>query len=171
MNDNKPSVHCIDLGLGWPALGVALVGAALAACTGAPVTETPPSPAPVPKIPVSAADGKWELVNSSFIGAGRIPGVPRATLAFGNGGLSAFGGCNHAHGTAFHVEGRLEVAGLKSTRRACPEPLGSFEARFFKLLQAHPVYRVEANTLTLLDGQHNARFRRADAAGAPPAGP
>jgi hypothetical protein len=33
------------------------------------------------------------------------------------------------------------------------------------------VYRVEANTLTLLDGQHSARFRRADAAAAPPTGP
>ena len=143
---------------GW-ALVVALGG-----CTAVPTAETPTAP-PVRKVPVSSADGKWELLTSSFIGAGRIPGVARATLAFEDGRVAAFSGCNQAQGAAFHVEGRLEVGALSATRRACPEPLASFETRFFKLLQSNPVYRVEDETLTLLDGQHSARFRRATLSG------
>lgn len=139
--------------------------AALAACTVPPPSEAPVAP-PAQKIPVSAADGKWELVTSTFIGAGRIPGVPRAMLAFDEGGLSAFSGCNRARAPAFRVEGRLEVVGLAATRRACPEPLNTFEARFFKLLQAKPVYRIEGDTLTLLSGEQSARFRRLAEGGA-----
>ena len=99
----------------------------------------PPETAPA-REPVVAAvpDGVWELVTSTFIGAGRIPGVPRATLAFKDGRMSAFSGCNRAHATARLADDWLEVQEMASTRRACPEPLGSFENRFFKLLGARP---------------------------------
>jgi heat shock protein HslJ len=52
------------------------------------------------------------------------------------------------------------VVALAATRRGCPEPLTTFEARFFKLLRSQPVYRVDGDTLTLLDGEHSVRFRR-----------
>jgi heat shock protein HslJ len=143
--------------------GGLLIAAALGAsviqgCTVPPPAETPREAVPAPKMPVS--DGSWELVTSSFIGAGRIPGVPRATLGFREGRLSAFSGCNRASANAFHSDGRLEVAALAATRRGCPEPLGTFEARFFKLLRSQPVYRVDGDTLTLVDGEHSAKFRR-----------
>jgi heat shock protein HslJ len=86
--------------------------------------------------------------------------VPRATLAFNDGRVSAFSGCNRANAAAYHTDGRLEVAALTATRRGCPEPLSTFEARFFKLLRSQPVYRVAGDTLTLLDGDHSAKFRR-----------
>jgi heat shock protein HslJ len=108
-------------------------------------------------------DGDWELVNSTFIGTGRIPGVPRATLAFKDGRLSAFSGCNRAGAAARLVDDWLEVEAMAATRRACPEPLGSFEVRFFKLLGARPVFRVDGDTLTLVAGSQNARWRRAGA--------
>jgi heat shock protein HslJ len=108
-------------------------------------------------------DGNWELVTSTFIGAGRIPGVARATLAFKDGRMSAFSGCNSATAPARLVDDWLEVQAMATTRRACPEPLGTFENRFFKLLAARPVFLVEGDVLTLVSGSQNARLRRAGA--------
>jgi heat shock protein HslJ len=125
---------------------------------------TAPEPAP-PREPVVAQvpDGSWELVTSTFIGAGRIPGVPRATLAFKDGQLSAFSGCNRASAAARLVDDWLEVEAMAATRRGCPEPLGTFETRYFKLLAARPVFRVDGDILTLVSGKQNARLRRAAA--------
>jgi len=61
------------------------------------------------------------------------------------------------------VDDWLEVGAMAATRRACPEPLGSFESRFFKLLEGRPVFRVDGETLTLVAGNQNARLRRAGA--------
>jgi len=126
------------------------------------VTE-PPETAPPAREPVVTAvpDGVWELVTSTFIGAGRIPGVPRATLAFKDGRMSAFSGCNRANAATRLVDDWLEVQAMATTRRGCPEPLGSFEGRFFKLLGARPVFLVDGDTLTLVAGNQNARLRRA----------
>jgi heat shock protein HslJ len=122
-----------------------------------------PEPAPPPREPVisQVPDGNWELVNSTFIGTGRIPGVPRATLVFRSGSMAAFSGCNRANAAARLVDDWLEVGAMAATRRACPEPLGSFETRFFKLLGARPVFLVDGDTLTLVAGSENARLRRA----------
>jgi len=129
---------------------------------------TPPPEPPPAREPVVAAvpDGNWELVTSTFIGTGRIPGVARATLAFQDGRMSAFSGCNRASAAARLVDDWLEVQEMASTRQACPEPLGSFETRFFKLLGARPVFRVDGDALTLVAGSQNARLRRAGANGA-----
>ena len=142
------------------ALAAALFAAAVGACVAPPPGERPREAEAPRKVPVSPADGRWELVTSTFIGAGRSPGVPRATLVFEEGRLSAFSGCNGGSAPAWHVAGRLEVSALIATRRACAEPLGTFEARYFKLLQARPVHRIEGDTLMLLDGEQSARFRR-----------
>jgi len=138
-----------------------LLGALIQGCV------TPPEPGPPPREPIVSAvpDGNWELVNSTFIGTGRIPGVPRATLAFRGGRLSAFSGCNRASAAARLVDDWLEVGAIATTRRGCPEPLGSFESRFFKLLGARPVFLVDGDTLTLVSGGDNARLRRAGATG------
>jgi heat shock protein HslJ len=127
----------------------------------------PPETAPA-REPVVAAvpDGAWELVTSTFIGAGRIPGVPRATLAFKDGRMSVFSGCNSANAAVRLVDDWLEVQAMATTRRACPEPLGSFENRFFKLLGSRPLFLVDGDTLTLVAGSQNARLRRAGANGA-----
>jgi heat shock protein HslJ len=137
---------------------VALFCALVQGCVTAP---------PPPREPVVSAvpDGVWELVTSTFIGAGRIPGVARATLAFKDGRMSAFSGCNRASAAARLVDDWLEVQEMASTRRACPEPLGSFENRFFKLLGARPVFLVDGDALTLVAGSQNARLRRAGADG------
>jgi heat shock protein HslJ len=111
--------------------------------------------------PIPLPDGKWELVTATFAETGRVPGAPRATLAFQDGRISAFSGCNSATGAVRGVESRLEVQQLAVTRRGCPEPLAWFEARFFKMLRAGPSYHVDGAVLALSAGNDRARFRRA----------
>ena len=140
----------------------ALFCALIAGCVSPPPEAVPPREPVVSPVP----DGNWELVTSTFIGTGRIPGVPRATLEFKDGQMSAFSGCNRASGAARLVDDWLEVGAMAATRRGCPEPLGSFESRYFKLLGGRPVFLVDGDTLTLVGGNQNARLRRAGANGA-----
>ena len=79
----------------------ALLCALVQGCVTAPPPETAPAREPVV---AAVPDGVWELVTSTFIGAGRIPGVPRATLAFKDGRMSAFSGCNSANAAARLVD-------------------------------------------------------------------
>ena len=113
-----------------------------------------PDPVPLPK-------GNWELVSATFAEHGRVPGAPRATLAFENGRVSAFSGCNTATGSVGGGDGQLEVKELAVTRRGCPEPLAWFESRFFKMLRAGPTYYVDGEVLAIHVGGDRARFRRA----------
>lgn len=131
----------------------ALLFALIQGCATAPTPE-----AGLP--PIALPDGNWEIVAASFAQTGRVPGAPRATLAFQNGRISANSGCNSASAAVRGVAGRLEVEKLAATRRACPEPLGWFESRFFGLLKAGPLYRVDGDALVLVAGDNNARFRR-----------
>lgn len=105
-------------------------------------------------------EGRWELVTSNFVESGRLPGLARATLEVKDGRLAAYSGCNRGEGAVTSDAGRLSIAALDVTRRDCPEPIGSFDARYFRLLKDAPVYHVEGGTLLLIAGDHNARFRK-----------
>jgi heat shock protein HslJ len=131
---------------GLAALAIALVQG----CAVAP-EKLPPIPLP---------QGSWELVSATFAEHGRIPGAARATLAFENGRLSAFSGCNTAAGALGGGDGQFEVKELAVTRRGCPEPLAWFESRFFKMLRSTPSYHVDGEILVLTLGSDRARFRR-----------
>jgi heat shock protein HslJ len=111
-----------------------------------------------PPIPLPA--GQWEMTTSSFVDIGRMPGVPRATLLIRDGRISAFSGCNTGNGAVSSVDGKMVVAAMATTRRACMEPVGSFEGRYFKLLQGKPYFRIEGDALILAAGDDSARFRR-----------
>ncbi len=113
--------------------------------------------------PIPLPDGRWEMTTSSFVDGGRMPGLPRATLQIGNGRISVFSGCNTGNSSVDSVDGRMVASPLAATRRACPEPLGAFEGRYFKLLGSKPYFRVEGNQLILSAGDDSARFRRAPA--------
>jgi len=110
--------------------------------------------------PIPLPEGRWEMTTSSFIDIGRMPGIARATLLISDGRLSAFSGCNTGAGAVSSVDGRMVVAAMASTRRACMEPLGSFEGRYFKMLQGKPYFRTEGDALILSAGDDSARFRR-----------
>ena len=120
-------------------------------CAAPEVAKLPPIPLP---------EGHWELVSATFAEHGRIPGAARATLAFENGRLSAFSGCNTAAGALGGGNGQFEVKELAVTRRGCPEPLAWFESRFFKMLRSTLSYHVDDEILVLTLGNDRARFRR-----------
>lgn len=133
------------------ALRLKLLCAATALFSASCATYDPPIPLP---------EGRWEMTTSSFIDGGRIPGIPRATLQIGNGRLAAFSGCNTGTGAVSSVDGKMAVAALTTTRRGCPEPVGGFEGRYFKLLQGQPYFRIENDMLILAAGDNSVRFRR-----------
>lgn len=110
--------------------------------------------------PIPLPAGRWEMTGSNFVEIGRMPGLPRATLQIADGRVAAFSGCNTANADVSSVDGKMQVGALATTRRACPEPAGSFEARLFKLLREHPYFRVEDGVLILAAGDLSARFRR-----------
>ena len=140
--------------------------AGLGACAAPPPSpeELPPTTADAPRSAQIIADGRWELIESSFITGGRLPGARRPTLEFKDGRLAAFSGCNRATGNAVEAEGRMAVGRLATTRMACPEPLASFEQRFFRLIESEPILRIEGEVLRLVAGDENARFQRAEIA-------
>ena len=119
-------------------------------------------PDAVKRDPIPLPQGSWELVSATFAERGRVPGAARATVAFENGRLSAFGGCNTATGE-LRGDGQLEVREMAVTRRACPEPVAWFESRYFKMLRDTPSYHVDGDLLVLTLGNDIARFRRAAA--------
>lgn len=102
-------------------------------------------------------EGAWEMGAASFDGGGHNP----ATLQIHNGRLSAHSGCNTATGAVSAADGRLLAAALATTRRGCPEPLGSFETRYFRLLAAKPAFRIDNGLLSLEAGGDRAQFRPA----------
>lgn len=110
--------------------------------------------------PIPLPEGQWEMTTSSFIDIGRMPGLARATLLLRDGRISAFSGCNTGTGAVSSVDGRMVATPLAVTRRACMEPVGSFEGRYFKLLQGKPYFRIEGDALILSAGDDSARFRR-----------
>jgi heat shock protein HslJ len=120
-------------------------------CVAPEVAKLPPIPLP---------EGSWELVSATFAEHGRVPGAARATLAFSNGQLSAFSGCNTATGALGGGGGQLEVKDLAITRRTCPEPLAWFEFRYFRMLRTAPNYHVDGDVLAIGAGNDRARFRR-----------
>ena len=112
------------------------------------------------ELPIPLPEGRWEMTTSSFMDIGRMPGLPRVTLQIRDGRVSAYSGCNTAHADVRAVDGKMEVGPLAATRRACPEPVGTFESRWFKLLRDRPYFRTEGGTLILAAGEHSANFRR-----------
>ena len=113
--------------------------------------------------PITLPEGQWEMTTSSFIDIGRMPGIARATLLIRDGRISAFSGCNTGTGAVSSVDGKMVATPLAVTRRACIEPISSFEGRYFKLLQGKPYFRTEGDALILAAGDDSARFRRSPA--------
>ena len=133
---------------------------ACAAPSPPPPVELPPTTVDAPPAARPIADGRWELIESSFIAGGRLPGARRPTLEFKAGRLAAFSGCNRATGNAVEADGRMAVGRLVMTRMACPERLASFEERFFRLIESEPMLSIDAELLLLVAGNDKARFKR-----------
>jgi heat shock protein HslJ len=105
-------------------------------------------------------DREWTL--TSVEGISSLPAGPAPTLRFGSDGrVSGNSGCNMA-GADYTVDGgRLNIAALMMTKRACAEQSrNELEAAFVAAVQSARSFRITDGTLELLDesGQVVARF-------------
>ncbi|WP_299323139.1 META domain-containing protein [Parasphingopyxis sp.] len=82
--------------------------------------------------PATILHGDWQVIQ---LGSETMPqDGARITISFGtDGSVSGSGGCNR-YGASYEIHGNLTIDAVRSTRRACPEPIGGNESRFFALL-------------------------------------
>lgn len=102
--------------------------------------------------PQDAAADPQTLNGRTFVSTGvdgtPIPGGGPLTVAFDDGHISTFAGCNHGSGAA-DLSGSRISAQLAMTMMACPPPLGESDAWMSNLFAAKPNWSVDADTLTL----------------------
>lgn len=144
------------------ALPILLAAALAAACApvekGEDVTK-PASAGQAAAVPV-AVDREWavfELGGAPV--AGRGP-----TIAFGEGRIFGFSGCNRYTGpVSFTGADGIRVGAAGMTMMACPEPQMALEQRFARVLEAVARWEVTDGVLALIgaDGEVLARARPA----------
>lgn len=90
--------------------------------------------------PAEVLHGDWRVIQ---LGSQTMPqDSNRITISFGtDGSVSGSGGCNR-YGASYEVHEGLAIGPVRSTRRACPEPIGGNESRFFALLSEVIGYQV-----------------------------
>jgi heat shock protein HslJ len=105
------------------------------------------APSPSPQVSSSLRGTTWRLVD--LAGAAPLTDVA-ATLSFPEEGRIAGGGsCNRFFGSAKVTGEALEIAGVGSTKMACPEPIMGQEQRYLEALQGATRYAIEGNTLSI----------------------
>ncbi|WP_102143427.1 META domain-containing protein [Mycobacterium hubeiense] len=78
----------------------------------------------------------------------QIPGGGPLEVAFEDGRISAYAGCNRGSGPVDLADGRV-VTQLATTMMACPPPLDAADAWMTKLFEARPSWTLDGDTLTL----------------------
>lgn len=85
------------------------------------------------------------------------------TITFEDGRASGFAGCNRWFGAVEASGDSVRFTGVGATRMACEEPMMTIESGFLGALERTRAYRIEGETLILLDdsGAETGRFLRA----------
>lgn len=82
------------------------------------------------------------------------------TVAFADGQVTGFTGCNRYFGTYETVGSSLTVRGLGNSRKACPPAIMAQEQRFLKGLISATSYQVESDTwLIIIDDKEQPRLK------------
>lgn len=106
-----------------------------------------PPPAPVQ---LSLLDIAWE---ATMIGETPVPPGTRITLLIEpNMRAGGVGGCNSWFSQTTLTETGFSVGDLARTQRSCGYELNMLEQAYFEALRATRTWRVDNDTLTLLDG-------------------
>lgn len=119
-------------------------------CLLLPVMSLAAAPADNPPLP----DTHWAL--QALEGAPVLAGpgaAPHLVLHARTQKLSGFAGCNRLQGRFTQRGTQLALTALASTRMACPPPQMQQEQRFIELLGAADGYRIEGQTMSLLQGE------------------
>lgn len=131
------------------------------ALTLAPVTIVRPAP--------PLEDTLWRLVAVGDTPARLPPGERGAYLLLFNGQLTGDSGCNKLMGTyRLDAQQAIGLGRLTTTRRACSPELMQQEGALLSAYSRVTRYRIEGETLELLDGQNVlVRFAVGPASGVP----
>ena len=79
-----------------------------------------------------------------------VPAGTSATITFDdNGTLSAFLGCNQAHGDYTKTGDQLSIDSLASTKLACEPPASDIERAMLSVLDGTVDYSIDGNSLAL----------------------
>lgn len=92
-------------------------------------------------------------------------GIEPSLLVAADGKVSGHAGCNGYFGSVIIAGEAMSFGNLGSTRMACAEPAMSEEGRLLSALDSTRGYRVQDDTLVLLDGAGETlvRFREDEA--------
>ena len=136
------------------------------ACGGNPPDAPPPAPLPggaaeAPQ-PAGPPVGAWTLVAIDGVD---IDDDLEATLTVDpDGRLTGSSGCNRYTTEATFEGASMTVGPIAGTRRACPDPQASLEARFLGALESVVTFETADAVLRLhdRDGAVRLEFRRAE---------
>jgi heat shock protein HslJ len=104
------------------------------------------------RLPGAITDSTWELVSLTPAGGSAEDTTGGGiTMTFGSeNAVSGSGGCNNYRASYTTTgSGSIEFGPVAATLRACPEPQGSREGRFFIALDAVTTYRLDGSRLIL----------------------
>ena len=119
----------------------------LASCASHPPSAAPSGAAQAAAAPTSLHGTTWQLVDLS--GTAPLSDV-RATLSFPEEGrLAGTGSCNRYFGSVKLTGDAMEIAGVGSTKMACPEPIMGQENRYLQALQGATRYAIDGDTLSI----------------------
>jgi heat shock protein HslJ len=109
--------------------------------------------------------GKWLLEEYRFDAKTEVAvkGIKTTLVVRAKNRLGGDSGCNAYGGSYSTVDGKLKIADIISTMRACQEPSPSFEKSFFDVLENADSAKVEGHALVIFDGDsHYLKFVRDD---------
>lgn len=92
----------------------------------------------------------WQL--ASLGAAPAAPGVKSTMLVAGDGTVNGNGGCNGYGGSVKVDDSKLTFSQMRSTMMACEEKAMQQEHGLHMALEATKSYKVDGQTLSLLDG-------------------
>lgn len=131
---------------------VSLPALALVGCAGW-VGGTAEGPSPPPKL-----DGTvWQVEG---VDEGGIIDNSMITVAFDDGRVTGYTGCNHYFGSYETVGSSITIRDLGSTLKACVPAISAQEQRFLHGLTGATSYRMESDTwLLIIDDRERIRLK------------
>ncbi|HEY2847607.1 MAG TPA: META domain-containing protein [Pyrinomonadaceae bacterium] len=101
----------------------------------------------------SLPPGKWRLEEYRFGSTTEhtLKGVQTTLVVKSDGKLGGDSGCNAYGGSYSTDNGKLKIADIISTMRACEEPSPTFESGFFDVLEKANSAKVEGDALVIFD--------------------
>lgn len=153
--------------------GVLAIGTLAAGCQTTPSVTTPTVTAPVEQTITSnlLQSYNWQLVDAKGTNNVKVPQLffdPKNPLILnfmtenGNNFVSLMNTCNNLAAGYNVVNGNVQLGGIRSTRKGCPEPLASFDTAAAATVQGKYTISKSGNNspiLTITNASQVASFK------------